>query len=151
MKGGYRCRGCTKPCSGCSGYEGRWRKERERSGWVVKIAMDREGNVGKRVSIFWTAYYQLEHSTIRTDVEHPHPLTWFGTCSYRRLKVKVEKPKSVCPVCGSELVKLIYWGREAIVKDRGASDYKAELFLDLYDSEGVQFVEAPSGRYGGSE
>jgi hypothetical protein len=148
LKGGYRCRGCDKLCSSCSGYEERWRKERERSGWVVKVAMDREGNVGKRVSIFWTAYYQLEHSTIRTDVERPRPLTWFGTCSYRRLKVKVEKPKSICPICSSELVKLVYLGREAIVKDRSASDYKAELFLDLCDSEGVRFVEAPSGRYG---
>jgi hypothetical protein len=151
LKGGYQCRGCTKLCSGCSGYEERWTKERERSGWVVKVAMDREGNVGKRVSIFWTSYYQLEHSTIRTDVERPHPLTWFGTCSYRRLKVKVEKVKHVCPICGSDLVRLIYWGREPLVKEKGAPGYKTELFENLYGSEGVRFVEAPSGRYGESE
>lgn len=152
LKGGYRCRGCKKLCcSGCSGYEEMWRKEREASGWVVKVAMDREGNVGKRVSIFWTSYYQLEHSTIQTDVKRPHPLTWFGTCSYRKLKVKVEKAKHVCPICGSDLVNLVYWGREPIVKEKGASGYKAELFMDLYDSDGVRFVEVPSGRYGGSE
>ena len=151
LKGSYRCRGCRKLCSGCCGYEELWRKERERSGWVIKIAMDREGNVGKRVSIFWTAYYQLEHSTVQTDVERPHPLTWFGVCSYRRLKVKVEKVKHVCPICGSDLVKLIYLGLEPIVKEKGASGYKAELFEDLYGSEGVRFVEAPSGRYGGFE
>jgi hypothetical protein len=151
LKGGYRCRGCSKLCSGCSGYEERWRKEREKSGWVIKVAMDREGNVGKRISIFWTAYYQLEHSTIQTDVKRPHPLTWWGSCSYRRLKVKVEKVKHVCPICGSELVRLIYLGREPIVKEKDASGYKAELFEDLYGSEGVRFVEAPSGCYGRSE
>jgi hypothetical protein len=153
LKGGYRCRGCTNLCcSGCSGHEERWRKERERSGWVIKVAMDREGNVGKRISISWTAFYQLEHSTVQTDVERPHPLTWWGICSYRRLKVRVEKVEHVCPICGSDLVKLIYCGREVIVKDRCASDYKAELFVDLYDADGCpNLIEAPSGRYGESE
>lgn len=150
LKGGYRCRGCTRGvCSGCGGYEERWRRERDRSEWVVKVAMDKNGNFGKRISVFWTSFYQLEHSSIRTDVERPHPLTWFGVCSYRRLKVKIEKRKDVCPICGSELVNLVYCGREPIVRERGASGYKAALFTDLYDSEGVRFVEAPSGRYGG--
>lgn len=153
LKGGYsRCRGCTKVCSGCSGYEELWRKERENSGWVVKIARDREGSAGERVSIKWTAYYQLEHSTIQTNVVRPHPLVWFGTCSYRALKVKVEKVKRKCPICGSELVKLVYWGQEPIVKDKGAFGYKADLLEDLFDSSGVpRFVEVPSGHYGDFE
>lgn len=151
LKGGYQCRYCKKSsCSGCSGYNKLWEKERERSGWVVKVAMDREGNVGKRVSIYRTAYYQLEHSSIRTDVKRPHPLTWFGELSYRRLKVKVEKRKHTCPICSSELVKAIYLGKEPLVTDRNAFGYKAEFFTDLYDSEGsVRFVEVDSGRYAG--
>jgi hypothetical protein len=151
LKGGYRCRDCKKcSCSGCSGYNELWEKEREKSGWVIKIAMDKEGNVGKRVSIFRTAYYQLEHSSIRKDVTRPHPLTWFGELSYHRLKVKVEKHKHTCPICGSELVKLIYLGKELLVRDKSAFGYKAELFTDLYDSDGsVRFAEVDSGRYAG--
>lgn len=151
LKGGYRCRGCVKACSGCCGYEELWRKERERSGWVVKVAMDREGNVGEHVSIFWTAYYQLEHSSIETDVERPHPLTWFGALSYRRLHVKVERVKHVCPICGSDLVRVMYLGKESIVTERGALGYKGELFVDLYGPEGVRFVEVSSGSHGGFE
>ena len=151
LKGGYRCRDCRKSCcSGCSGYNMLWEKERERSGWVIKVAIDREGNVGKRVSIFRSAYYQLEHSSIRTDVKRSHPLTWFGVMSYRCLKVTVEKRTDACPICGYDLVRLAYVGKEPLVTDKNALGYKAELFMDLYGSDGsVRFVIAPSGRYAG--
>jgi ribosomal protein S27AE len=83
----------------------------EKDGCIVKV-------LGKRISNYWTAYYQLNHSTIRTNVKRPHACTWFGVCSYRKLKVKVEKKKELCPICGEDLVKLHHLGVRRIVKEK---------------------------------
>jgi len=90
----------------------------------------------------------LNHSTIRTNVKRPHACTWFGICSYRKLKVKVEKKKSLCPICGEELVKLHYLGVRHIVKDRDSSDYVGSFLDDLVDNDGSpNWCEALSGSY----
>jgi rRNA maturation endonuclease Nob1 len=80
--------------------------------------------MGKRKTIFGTAWYQLNHSTIRTNVKRPHACTWFGVCSYRKLKVKVEKKKDLCPICGEELIKLHYMGIRHIVKEKGEGGFR---------------------------
>jgi hypothetical protein len=65
------------------------------------------------------------------------------------LKVKVEKRKSLCPICGEELVKLHYLGLRRIVKERDSPDYVGSFLDDLADENGsVNWVEAPSGSYG---
>ena len=157
LRGGYaRCRSCPKRasasasvCAGCHGFEAHTRELYQKDGFIVKVAEDREGNVGKRISMFWTSWYLLEHSTIRTDVKRPHPLTWWGTCSYRRLHVKVEKHKDVCPICGEPLVKLIHCGERRIVVDRDSPDYVSHFTEDLYDKDGLaNWCEASSGAYG---
>lgn len=38
------------------------------------------------------------------------PATWWGKCSYARLTVTYESRKSLCPLCGSELVEAEYFG-----------------------------------------
>ena len=113
----------------------------EKDGYIVKV-------MGERKTIFRTAWYQLNHSTIRTNVKRPHACTWFGVCSYRRLKVTVEKKKALCPICGEELVKLRYLGVRRIVKAKGECGYVGSFVDDLVDGDGSpNWVEAPSGSY----
>jgi len=145
IKGGYRCRNCNHErgdCNSCSGFNGREVRGFEKDGYIVKV-------LGKRISNYWTAWYQLNHSTIRTNVKRLHACTWFGVCSYRKLKVKVEKRKPLCPICGEELVKLHYLGVRRIVKEKGSPDYVGSFIDDLVDSDcSPNWVEADSGRYG---
>ena len=77
--GGYgKCRSCTKAvrkfrsrsgklieehgnqvvCSGCDGFEGRVRRSYEKNKYIIKC-MD------ERITVFGTAWYQLNHSAIR--------------------------------------------------------------------------------------
>jgi hypothetical protein len=72
--------------------------EYEVSGWVVK-------NLGRRESVSATAFYQLSHAGVNDKY---HTITWFGICAYNKLKVEIEEPKDVCPVCGRPL-KPVKW------------------------------------------
>jgi hypothetical protein len=145
IKGGYRCRNCNHErgdCRNCSGFNGREVRGFEKDGYIVKV-------MGERKTIFGTAWYQLNHSTIRTNVKRPHACTWFGVCSYRKLKVKVEKKKQLCPICRGELVKLHYLGVRRIIKEKVSTDYVASFVDDLVDSDGSpNWCEVPSGSYG---
>jgi len=112
--GGYGCRGCKKWCAGhleCNGFENRTRRENEKDGLIVKIAEDKYGEKSERKSVYWTARYELGHCTIKNDAKRAHVVTWFGLCSYRRLKVlPMIKVHSKCPLCELELVKARYSG-----------------------------------------
>ena len=104
--------------------------------------------MGKGKSVYHTAWYQLNHASIKRGVKRFHVATWFGVCSYRKLNVKVEKKKSFCPICGKELLKLHYLGVRRIVKERGSPDYVGSFVDDLVDSDGSpNWCEAPSGSY----
>jgi hypothetical protein len=64
------------------------------------------------------------------------------------LKVKVEKRKSLCPICGEELVKLHYLGVRRIVKERGSPEYVGSFIDDLVGADGSpNWCEAHSGSY----
>jgi hypothetical protein len=52
----------------------------------------------------------VNHSAYRVGVERFHVATWFGCCSYRKLKVSPEAKRTVCPICQHDLVKLRYFG-----------------------------------------
>lgn len=123
--GGYgRCRGCAKCVKGCGGFVDRSYRAFEKDGCVVKV-------LGKRITVGGTAWYQLNHSSVKKGVKRFHVATWFGVCSYRKLKVVVEDKKRVCSICGSALVKLRYFG----VKDfRGENK---PFIDDLVDERGV--------------
>ena len=104
--------------------------------------------MGERKTIFGTAWYQLNHATLRVGVKRFQPVTWFGVCSYRKLKVKVEKKKDLCPICGEELVKLQYLGFRRIVKERDLPDYVGSFVDDLVESDGSAiWREVGSGSY----
>jgi hypothetical protein len=70
-------------------------------GWIVKNARIRE-------SISATAMYQLSHCGIH---EKYTSVTWFGRLSYNKLRVPImEREKHVCPICGSRLREVLYYG-----------------------------------------
>ena len=128
-------------CGGCSGFEARTRRFFEKDRYIVKV-------LGERKTIFGTVWYQLNHSTIRTNVKRPHASTWFGVCSYRKLKVRVEKRKSLCPICGEELVRLHHLGVRRIVKEKGKQGFVYSFLDDVVDSDGSpNWCEAHSGSY----
>lgn len=73
----------------------------ERYGWIIK-------NVGVRKSVHATLMYQLSHAGVRKD---RHVVTWFGGLSYNKLRVDpLPEFKPCCPLCGSELVELVFCG-----------------------------------------
>jgi hypothetical protein len=136
--GGYgRCRHCKGGnCYACDGCEGRTYRAYGESGYIIRV-------LDERITIFGTAWYQLNHASIKKDAKRFHVATWFGACSYRKLKVTVEYKKKVCPICGHDLVWLNYCG----LKD--FSDCENEFLDDYYDECGrPQWVERVEPNYG---
>jgi len=79
-------------------------------GWVegVAEAYNKYGyvikNLGKRDSVFGTIYYQLSHAGIK---KHNHVLSYFGECSYSKLKLDQENEDlKNCPFCKDSLQEL---------------------------------------------
>jgi hypothetical protein len=112
VAGGYdRCRTCPKracSCWECDGFEGITRRENLKDGgYIVKI-------LHRRKTVFGSAFYQLTHASYRKGTKRAQVTTWFGTTSYRRLKLKPKEKKvrDLCPICGHELERLIYCGEE---------------------------------------
>jgi hypothetical protein len=90
------------------------------SGWVVK-------NIGIRKTVEGTIWYQLSHAGIP---EGRHAVTWFGVCSYNKLKLaKEEKEEHLCPVCRSPLREVFWVGSQE---------------MDLLDIDGFVFWDNPS-------
>lgn len=78
-------------------------------GWVVK-------NIGVRETVSGTALYQLSHCGVHP---HFHSVTWFGKLSYNKLRITPDVPeKHYCPACHSELVQLIFLGRDEQLPDK---------------------------------
>lgn len=168
LLGGYgRCRNCKDmKCIGknkefllCDGYEARTRRCFESDGVIVKVAEDKFGVKSERKSVFETARYLLSHASIRTDVKRPHAYTWFGVCSYRKLKVTVEKRKMLCAICGLDMhkvrrawswnVTLDNYDAQCLETDRDSPNFKRE-FLDVVWLNGsLVWIEDDSGSYAG--
>jgi len=120
IDGGYaQCRHCSRStldCLACTGFNGRTRKEYYKeggkdgagnsgSGWIVDVK-------GARKTIHGTAWYQLNHSTLVHGAKRSCVTTWFGVCSYVKLRLKKEDriSRDVCPICQHELEEVIYVG-----------------------------------------
>ena len=105
--GGYsRCRHCTGGnCYACDGVEGRLYRAYRDNGYIVRV-LDERRTVGG------TAWYQLNHATVKVGVKCFRVATWFGVCSYRKLKVSPELRRRLCPICQHELERLRYFGSE---------------------------------------
>jgi hypothetical protein len=133
IRGGYsRCRNCKRKWNclkWCGGFDDRnYYDGFLKDGWVVKV-------LGKRKTVAGTAWYQLHHATYKVNSVRFHVATWFGVCSYRKLKVTIEKKKYLCPICNKELYKV--WVHVPFVRDRDAFGYVSEFFVDVVDSDGV--------------
>lgn len=105
---GYgKCRRCKgADCYACSGFEGLTRREHEKDKWIVKV-------MEKRKTIGGSAWYELNHCSIRRGSRKSHAVSWFGVVSYRKLKLITAKHVKVnhkCPICGSDLVRVRYLG-----------------------------------------
>ena len=154
IEDGYgRCRNCNKStleCLSCSGFEGRTRrlfdKEAKRNGsgvgWIVKVK-------GERKTIHGTAWYQLNHSSFVRGSVRARVTTWFGVCSYRKMKLyKGEKlHEDICPLCCRPLEDAVYVGKGDILKEW----WLKEAWTDFLDEDGnPRFVLKPkkcSGNY----
>ena len=105
---GYgKCRRCKgADCYSCNGFEGVARGENKKDGWLVKV-------LEKRKTVGGTCWYQLNHCSIRRGGEKSHAATWFGVCSYRKLKLINGEDVGIhhrCAICNSELVRIRYLG-----------------------------------------
>jgi hypothetical protein len=152
-KGYTRCRHCKlvedssygKPCEaickGCSGFEAATREQFKKDGYLAKV-------LGERITVRGTAYYQLNHACVKVGVERFHVATWFGVCSYRKLKVTYEKEKLLCPICQRECVALRYCGCQHIETEKYSWDFKPNLFLPMNEGHGDVWVEANEGDFG---
>lgn len=105
---GYgRCRTCKgADCYACGGFEGMTMREHKKDGWIVKV-------LEKRKTVGGTCWYQLNHCSIRRGSKKSHAATWFGVCSYRKLKLingKDVGTKHKCPLCGGDLFRVRYLG-----------------------------------------
>ncbi len=153
IQGGYKCRSCVRQlCSECHGFEAHTRMFFKADGFIVKVAVDEEGRgkAGERISVFHTAKYQLSHASYRTDCKRPQIVTWFGTCSYRKLKVKYVPKKSVCPLCGGKLVRVRYLGNKHFCVDRDSPDFMFESIEDVAEDGTVVWEEIATMSFGGS-
>jgi hypothetical protein len=145
---GYgRCRCCKgADCYACGGFEGLTRREREKDGWLVKV-------LEKRKTIGGTAWYELNHCSIRRGSKKSHAATWFGVCSYRKLKLINGEDvgiKHKCAICGGDLVRVRYLGvfSELSISRRGEI---VSMFGDdgkpLWEIVVDRKFEGGSGRY----
>lgn len=142
--GGYaRCRGCKRKwdcLKGCGGFDDRAWLAFQKDGYFVKVLAERE-------TVFGTAFYQLNHATIRIGIKRFHCVTYFGVCGNRKYKSEKSRAESVCPACGDEMVRSAYVGKRHIVKDVGHADYVACFPFDEFDEDGEpNFIDYVGGR-----
>ena len=124
-----RCRRCVdRVCEGSNGefercrvngFEAVTRREFEKDGFIVKI-FGRRGKAwktyfmdGEKVvvpsdedNVLGTLVYQLGHAGLIVDSKRASVVHWFGVCSYRALKVTVERRKQLCPICEGEFEQI---------------------------------------------
>jgi len=144
IRGGFDvCRDCVHDrgdCRSCSFFKGREVREYAKDKYLVKVFQ-------KRKTVIGTAFYQLNHATIRLGIKRFHVATWFGVCGYSKLKGKKLKAVATCPACHSEMVKKAHWGKRVIARDIGDPEYLEWFVDDEFDSSGLpNYVDAGGGR-----
>jgi hypothetical protein len=144
IEGGYgSCRHCKGgDCYACDGVEGKCYRVYRDNGYIVRVLEERK-------TVFGSAWYQLNHATVRVGLKRFHVITWFGVCGYNNLKrerVKVET-EIPCPACSSEMVRSVHVGKRRIVKDLGDAAYKSVFADEEFDESGKpNYVDVEGGR-----
>ena len=133
VEGGYgRCRDCERKWNclrDCGGFDDRAWQSYENDGYYVKVFAERK-------TVFGTAFYQLNHATIRLGVTRFHAVTWFGSCGNRKYGTPKVSSEVTCPACGDEMVRSVYVGKRHIVKDVGHPDYVPVFPFDEFGEDG---------------
>ena len=134
IKGGFdRCRKCVhvrEDCASCDGFKGREVREYKKDRYLVKV-------LDERKTVFGTAWYQLNHATVRVSAfSRFHVVTWFGCCGNRKYSSAKIESEDVCPACGNEMVKCAYMGKQVIARDIGDPNYRAVFVDDEFDENG---------------
>lgn len=149
VDGGFdRCRVCMherEDCIGCDGFKGRQVRGFAKDGWIVKVT-------DERLSVFGTAWYQLNHHTVKLGFRRVHSVRWFGKCGNRMLKSPYHKSGAgcSCPVCRAA-------GHESLMESghllgkhlpRDASDprYRSVYAVPDLDEEGLPSFAEDSGQ-----
>jgi hypothetical protein len=131
--GGFdRCRDCVHKrddCKSCDGFKGREVRGFAKDGYLVKV-------MPARKTVFGTAFYLLNHATIRLGIKRFHSLTYFGNCAKRMFKSAEIEVKISCPVCQEEMVRSAHVGKRRIVKDIGHVDYVPVFADERLDENG---------------
>jgi hypothetical protein len=147
IRGGYdRCRECVdKKCMGslrlrhylrCDGFEAVTRGAHVDDGWIVGLAKNEEGVVEKRESLFSTAWYQLEHSSLRVGVKGFHVVKWFGVVGNRKFETVLRPFEHRCVVCDSDMRVSFPTGVESIVSNRGEVGFVRNFMTEHVDDRG---------------
>ena len=111
--------------------EGVTRSEYEKDGWIAKV-------LEKRQTIAGTCWYQLNHCSIRRGSKKSHAVTWFGACSYRKLKLINGEDVGVkhkCPICACDLVRVRYLGDISLLISRRGET------LNMFGDDGAPLWE----------
>jgi hypothetical protein len=112
----------------------------EKDGYIVKV-------MGERVTVFGTAWYQLNHASVRVGLKRFHVVTWFGVCGNRKFKSAKLEAEDVCPACNEDMVRCTYWGKRFIARDIGDPSYQKWFVDDEFDESGLpNYVDAVGGR-----
>jgi len=131
--GGYsRCRECFRKWNclrGCGDFDDRAWQGFQSDGYFVKVFPQRK-------TVFGTAFYQLNHATIRVGVKRFHSVTWFGCCGNRKFKSVNLDAEVLCPACKAVMVRSVYVGMRYIVKDVGHVDYVPWFVDDEFAENG---------------
>lgn len=127
-----RCRNCPRKSvcdSNCNGFDSRAWKLFNEDGYYVKV-------LAKRKTVFGSAFYLLNHATIRLGIKRFCSVTWFGICSNRAYATPKVLSVDVCPACDDVMVRSVYVGKRSFVKDVGHPDYESISLRDEFDENG---------------
>lgn len=132
VEGLEACRACHKVCSenkGCGGFTDRNYRAFEKDGIIVKVHP-------KRKTIFGTAYYELNHATVKVGLKRSHVISWFGLVANRKFRGEPSAAESKCPACEERMPRGSYVGKEWFAKDIGDPLYRPWLAVDAFDEHG---------------
>jgi hypothetical protein len=127
-----KCRDCHLACAehkDCDGFTNRNYRTFEKDGIIVKVHK-------KRKTIFGSAFYEMNHSTVRVGLRRSHVVSWFGLVSNRKFRGEPSEAVSKCPVCTEKMHRGSYLGKETIAKNVGDPLYRAWLAVDPFDEHG---------------
>lgn len=144
--GGFdRCRECVhkrEDCYVCDGFKGKESRGFKKDGYLVSVK-------GERKTIIGTAWYQLNHATVRVGIKRFHTVTWFGCCANRKYKSAILLSEVTCPVCSEDMVRSAHVGGCKIVTNIGDVGYEACFAYDAFDEDGNPTFIGVIGSRGG--